>query len=256
MSKAWIRAKLPEFTRDLVRDFCLMAQELERRFRDFEKTGLIEFEALRTLLGEEMNKGLMWRLKDTGHHLFRNDPKSPLVGRYLDWGLGYIFHETLKLKEDAYQRLYYAPWFKDLEGRSDESVAQFTRELGQVLPQTRESIARETARIRFILRQCLGMIPQYLFHHKDNELVARFLFMQNALVREVFGGEYDNLVHGIYGHKPEMLYVLAARSLREGGWMAEAEQAVALALRHNPESRSAKAEKALLEHAVDAREVC
>ncbi|MGE4299710.1 MAG: hypothetical protein AB7E47_16950 [Desulfovibrionaceae bacterium] len=254
MSKAWIRAKIPEFTRDLVRDFCLVAKELELRFRDFEKTGLIEFEALRALLGEEMNKGLMWRLKDTAHHLFRNDPKSPLVGRYLDWGLGYIFHETFKLKEDAYQRLYYAPWFKDLEGRCDESVEQFAHELSQVLPQTRESIARETARIRFILRQCLDMIPQYLFHHKDNELVARFLFMQNDLVREVFGEAYENLVHGIYGNKPEMLHVLAARSLREGGWMAEAESAVGLALKRNPESRSAKSEKALLEHELPQRE--
>jgi len=248
MSKAWIKAKHAEFARDVLRDFCLASSELEKRFQEYDQTGLVDFESLRDLTGQEMDKGLLWRLKDTAHHLFRIDPEDVLIGKFLDWALGYIFHETLKLKEDAYQQQNYAPWFKDLQRREmPEPEHRYCHELLQVLFQTRESIEREVKRIRFIVQQCQGMIPVYYHRHRNNALLARFLFNQDDLVRGVFKDGYAALIEGIYEDAPEHMYLLAAQSLRQGGWNRDAQKALGEALLVKPGCKQALHEQKLIE---------
>jgi len=249
MSKSWIRAKLPEFVRDMLRNFCLSCKALEQQFGSFDREGAVAFTILRDLIGQEMDKGLLWRMKDTAHHVFRNDPETPLTGQFLDWGLGYIFHETIKLKEDAYQALTYAPWFLALRGRDlpeDERVV--VEELFQVLRQTEESMRREIDRIRFIISQCRRLLPIYLARHKDNALLARYLFSQNQLVREVFGADYEHLVSTVYGEQPERMFVLASQSLRLGGWVDEAALAVQSALAIHPTDKLVLQEKKFLDN--------
>jgi len=249
MSKSWIRAKLPEFVRDMFRNFCLSSRSLEEQFRSFDAEGAVAFTILRDLVGQEMDKGLLWRMKDTAHHVFRNDPETPLTGQFLDWGLGYIFHETIKLKEDAYQALTYAPWFLALRGRDlPEAERVVVEELFQVLKQTEESMRREIDRIRFIMSQCRQLLAIYLARHRENALLARYLFSQNALVREVFGADYELLVSTIYGEHPERMFILAAQSLRLGGWVAEAAQAVQAASSINATDRLVLQEKKILDN--------
>ena len=249
MSKSWIRAKLPEFVRDMFRNFCLSSKALEEQFRSFDREGVVAFTILRDLIGQEMDKGLLWRMKDTAHHVFRNDPETPLTGQFLDWGLGYIFHETIKLKEDAYQALTYAPWFLALRGRDlPDTERVVVEELFQVLRQTEESMRREIDRIRFIMSQSRRLLPIYLARHKDNALLARYLFSQNALVQEVFGSDYKHLLDTVYGEHPERMFVLAAQSLRLGGWVDEAALAVQGALNISATDRLVLQEKKILDN--------
>jgi hypothetical protein len=232
MSKAWIRAKRPAFVRDVLRDFCLASLKLEEQFRHNDQHKRLNFDEIRDLLGFEMNKGLLWRLKDTAHHLFRNEPGERLVGRFLDWSMGYIFHETIKLKEDAYQQATYGQWFRQMQGTAMATEeSDITRELYKVVEQTRESIEREIARIRFILAHCRRLFPLYLCEHKDNLLLARLIFEEQGLVEETFGNDFARLQRAIYGGEPELMYVYASRSLRQGGWMEDAARAVEEAAR-------------------------
>lgn len=237
MSKAWIKEKLPEFVRDMMRDLCLATDILESQFTMFDQTNQVSFEVLHDLLGEEMNKGLLWRLKDTAHHLFRNDGKQDLAGQFLDWSIGYIFHETMKLKEDAYQQQNYGPWFRELMDRElPEEEHVISRELFQVVLQTAESIRRESARVRFFFAQCRRLLPVYLSDQADNPLLGRYLFEQAPLVRKIFGQDYDALIRAIYGEEPEMLCVMAAQSLRQGGWLEHASRAARQALEQAPQN--------------------
>ncbi|QLA14747.1 hypothetical protein [Desulfolutivibrio sulfoxidireducens] len=249
MTKNWLREKHDEFVRDLLRDFCLSARILEERFQAFDRGGGMVFEILRDLLGEQMNKGLLWRLKDTAHHLFRDREEESPVGQFLDWCIGYIFHETMKLKEDAYQQQNYAPWFREMQGRAlPETDLIISRELFQLLMQTNESMQRESRRIRFIIRQCRKLFPLYLADQDKNLWLARFLFKRNDLVREVFEESYRDLTRAIYKEAPEMLEIMASRSLREGGWVVQAAEAAEAACRMWPDSQAAVSEK----RAVDA----
>jgi len=244
MSKAWIKAKVPEFVRDSLRDFCLVSRVLDKEFATFDAQGRVDFDVLRDLLGEEMNKGLLWRLKDTSHHLFRSPSGGTLVGQLLDWCVGYIFHDAMKLKEDSYQQQNYAPWFRQLHAADlPESEKAVSAELLAVLEQTTESMQREITRIRFIMSKCRRLFPVYLADHADNALLARFLFDQNDLVREVFGQGYGVLVTRIYNSRPEHMYLLAGMSLRHGGWLPEAMRALDRAQEISPDSESVRRER-------------
>jgi len=249
MSKAWIQAKRPEFVRDLFKFFCQACELLEEQFVHFDDDGTVEFGMLKELVGIEINKGLLWRMKDTAHHVFRNDPHSRLSGQFLDWAMGYIFHEAIKLKEDAYQKQNYAPWFHKLyEGDLNESEKDITEQLFLVLNQTEESMRREIDRIRFIIAKCRQLLPLYLKRYSDNVLLARYIFSQNKLVRTVFGDEYDDLMAAIYDDEPERMYILASQSLRMGGWMEEASQAVDRAMKKNPASKMVLQEKKIIDN--------
>ncbi len=249
MSSAWLRDKQPEFIRDVFRGFCLAAECLESQARLFDLETRVEFKVLDELLGQPTNKGLLWRLKDSAHHVFRNKPESTAVGRFLDWGMGYIFHETMKLKEDSYQLLNYAPMFENLlRAPLPELETRVGDELFKVLSQTKESMRREIDRIRFIMAQCRKLLPVYLAGHPANPLVARFIFTDNELVRRVFGEEYEHLTASIYKGKPENMYVLAAQSLRQGGWMDEAARSVAEAQKINAKSERVLQEKGILDN--------
>jgi hypothetical protein len=226
MFRAWIRSKQIEFVRDILRDFCLSQQVLENQFRRFDAEARISFEVLREVLGVEMNKGLLWRLKDTSHHLFRTDQEGDVSGQLLDWCLGYIFHETMKLKEDAYQRESYGSRFAALkaDGLAPEQ-RQAMSHLSTVVDETRESMRREVARIRKIIVSSRRLFIRYLPNHRGNTLLARFLYDRNSLVRMVFVDDYPDLIQGMYGSHPEKMYQLAAQSLLLGGWEQEAQQA-------------------------------
>lgn len=248
MSKAWITEKLPEFVRDMLRDLCLSADILESQFAIFDQTSQVSFEVLHALLGEEMNKGLLWRLKDTAHHLFRNDGKHALAGQFLDWSIGYIFHETMKLKEDAYQQQNYGPWFRQIMDQDlPEHEHVISRELFQVVLQTTESLRREIARVRFFFGQCRRLLMAYLADQGENPLLGRFLFEQNALVRKFFGQEYDAFTRAVYNQEPELLYVMASQSLRQGGWMSHATQAAEAAYRLAPTNPRVLREKQIVD---------
>lgn len=223
MFRAWIRSKRSEFVRDILRDFCLSQQVLENQFRMFDAEERLDFEVLRDVLGVEMNKGLLWRLKDTAHHLFRTDRDADVHGQLLGWCLGYIFHETMKLKEDAYQREIYGGRFLEFRqiGLRPEERG-IVGELSKVVDQTRESMRREVARIRFIIASCRQLFIRYLPEHRDNALLARLLYDQNSLVRTAFALDYHALITALYGDRPEKMYHLAAQSLMLGGWEREA----------------------------------
>ncbi|MUM77184.1 hypothetical protein GKC30_06015 [Pseudodesulfovibrio sp. F-1] len=254
MSKAWIQAKHPEFVRDLFKFFCQACETLERQMEGFDTDGTVQFEVLRDIVGTEMDKGLLWRMKDTAHHVFRNDPHGQLGGRLLDWAIGYIFHETIKLKEDAYQKENYAPWFHvQIKGDPGSADAEqdVASQLFLVLSQTEESMRREIARIRFIMAKCRQLLPGYLHRHSDNVLLARYIFSQNGLVRSVFRDEYEGLIQAIYGDEPERMYVLASQSLRMGGWIEEAVQALDKAREENPCSRIVLQEKKIIDNWAD-----
>lgn len=226
MSKNWLMSKQESFVRDVLRDFCQLASALESHFSEYDVSGAVSFHFFDDILGRQNSKGLLWRLKDTSHLLFRNDrqKKFAVLGEYLDWALGYIFHECIKLKEDAYQQMNYKPRFRQLRQSTDLSPEEqhIGSELYAVIRQTTESIDREVKRIRFILFHCKRMFILYLPVHQENPLLARYLYAQSSLVRSVFKGYYDELLTAIYPSGAHRMYELAAHSLEAGGWTDEA----------------------------------
>lgn len=252
MSRRWVEANLAEFARDVMRDFCMASVVLEGQFHRFDEAGAVSFPVMRDLLGEMMNKGLLWRLKDTAHHLFRNDPAQDPVAPMLDWAVGYVFHECVKLKEDAYQHQHYAPQYRALrEQDMGEEVRAIVEPLASMLAQTRESMEREIRRIRYILGRTRRLMCLYYAAHGGNRLLARLLFDRDELVRSVFGEEYGPLLQGLYGDKPERMFIQAGESLLDGGRPEDALRAARAAVALAPGCQRAHRLAAEAEQRID-----
>ncbi|MFI3271727.1 MAG: hypothetical protein R3Y11_06455 [Pseudomonadota bacterium] len=244
MSRRWVEAHEAEFIRDVLRDYCLVCAELNAQFARFAKSQTISFPVMRDLLGTAMNKGLLWRLKDTAHHLFRHVPTQHIhdqkilqceeddpLAYMLDWSIGYVFHECIKLKEDAYQHQHYAPQYKALHKMLlHESLQAVVEPLSMTLDETCESMDREIKRIRYILASSRKLLCFYLIRHKENTLLARLIHDNNSLVQDVFAEEFETLVNALYGTKPQRLQTYAALALMDGGRHQEALDAVTKAL--------------------------
>ncbi|MFO7816521.1 MAG: hypothetical protein ACQES5_00275 [Thermodesulfobacteriota bacterium] len=244
----WIKNKLPEFVRDVLRDFCIVSRQLDTAFDHYDKSGDLSFSLFHELVGDEMDKGQIWRLKDTAHTLFRNDAEYSAIGRYLDWSIGYIFHECIKLREDIYQQETYRPWFHSMQKDNELSPEErlVSKELLHLIDQTRESIRREVNRVRFILFHCRRLFILYLPRHCENELLARFFFEQENLVRTIFKADYEELTRAVYPEHPEKMYLLAASSLRKGGWLERAEEAAQKSANINPRNKLLLQEKKII----------
>lgn len=238
--QAWVERNREAFERDVLRDFCLAADSLGEQFVRFAKGGAVSYSVLRGLVGEPWDKGLLWRLKDKSHHIFLKREGAGLTAQLLDWTLGYIFHESLKLMEDAHQRQYYAP---RLSGIADNGYCPVPSGLLEGLRviqgETRESMRREAARLQALLLYSRTLFCLYFEGRAGHRPLARFLNDNCGLVARVFLEDHPRLIKAVYGDEPERLHIEAARSLMESDRKSAAAKAVADALALNPESPAA-----------------
>lgn len=237
----WIRANREAFERDVLQDFCLAYRQLDEQFQRLNSSGSLSFPVLRTLMGENMNKGLLWRLKDKAHHLLRGAEGYTSTGLLLDWTLGYIFHECMKLMEDAHQFQYYVPRLSAFSGQQlPHEVAELLGNLLQIQYQTEESIKREAGRLQSLFLQCRKLFCLYFADQPEHRPLARFLYDRSDLVREVFQEDYPTLLRMTYGNEPERLYIEAALSLMESAREESSRHAIQHALSINPNCRLAR----------------
>lgn len=249
MNRAWLARRRPALVRDLVRDYCVAHAILTAQLRRFEGDGTVSHAIIRSLLGEAVSKGVLWRLKDTAHHLFRppddarDAPGAPkargeraLVGELIDWCVGFAFHECIKLREDAYQRQHYANRLLHLEGlwqgavpAQDAAAAEALWPLAGLPRQTADSMERELRRILRVLDEGLGLLARYLAGEAGNAPLARWLAVEEERAAAVFGTRWPAVVAALCGGHGEGLYPLAASDLVEAG---RPEAALALLREH------------------------
>ena len=237
MSQIWLEANEKRLAADILRDFCSLSVTLQEQFIRFDSAGNLSFSVLRELVGDMMDKGLLWRLKDTTHHILRDSPTSAPDSRLLDWAIGYIFHETIKLMEDTHQRQYYAPRLLALAvdnpmTENDTAAKDFT----DMAVDTQADMARGIARIRRLLAHAKRFFHRGYKGQSNNRHLARLLYDKENLIRAAFLDTYNGLIEAIYGDMPEKLHLEAAAALYEGNRIPEAEAAFAKARAIAPHS--------------------
>ncbi len=234
----WRINKRDVFIRDIVRDYCKVHLVLNEQSDRFAHSGTISYAVLNELLGDVLRKGVLWRLKDAAHHIFRLHPEpAPLaqcngvpvkndkiqnsieqdvLAEMLDWCIGYTFHECVKLKEDAFQRQHYTNRLLFLR----KSTTQYETILDGLMPftkQTHESIAREMERILGVLLHIRNLLLLFLPEHRENGHIARLIVEDKSLVQQCFGQNFDDLLSVLYGPTPSKYYVLALQLTLSSG---------------------------------------
>ena len=227
MSKHWLEANSSRLMAEILRDFCAVSITLEEQFTRYDGAGNLSYAVLRETLGEEMNRGILWRLKDTAHHLLRNAQNATAAGKLLDWAIGYIFHETLKLLEDTHQHQYYAPSLLAMvEDNPSPELIAVARDFTRMAHETQEEMGRTVDRSRRLFAHARLFFHRCYAGQKDNLYLARLLHDREDLIREAFGGEYENFLNAVYGKKRQTLFLNAAVSLTHGGRKDQARAAL------------------------------
>lgn len=247
MSKHWLEANGLRLMAEILRDFCQVSLTLEEQFARYDSAGNLSYAVLRDILGDQMSRGVLWRLKDTAHHLLRNPRESTAAGRLLDWAIGYIFHEALKLLEDTHQHQYYAPSLLGMvEDNPSPELKAMARDFSLMAVEIQEDMGRGVGRIRQLLAHARLFFHRCYVGQKDNIYLARLLHDQEDMIREAFAGEFDNLCAAVYGDARQTLFLNAAMSLLHGGRKEQAQSALARAKAIAPEDpRIAPLEEAL-----------
>lgn len=235
--REWISMNFEAFERDVLHDFCLASVRLGEQFERLATNGNVSFAVLQSLVGEPLDKGLFWRLKDKSHHIFKRGTDCNPAGPLLDWSMGYIFHESLKLMEDAHQRQYYGPYLDThMRRKDDPSLKAIMGELSGIRQETCESIQREVTRLKKLLSLSRKLFNIYFAGRAWHKPLARFLNDNPSLVRKAFQNDYDAFIIAVYGNEPERMFVEAARSLFESARFEAADKALDTALSLNPSS--------------------
>ena len=215
--------------RSLFWSFCQAADVLYEQFDRLEKAGTLSYSILSSLIGEPLQKGLLWYLKDKAHTLFDSSSQSNTPGALLDWSLGYIFHESVKLTEDTRLQQAYVVRFDKFAKHCPQCVHLF-EQLDEIEKQTRQSIAYEANRLDMLMRATMDLFGQYFSGRMDHRPLARLLYDQNTLISRVFGGRYETFLQSVYGDKHHCLYLEAGHSLLEAGKIERAKEALVRAL--------------------------
>lgn len=210
-----------EAMRDLLRDFCRVSSILAEQEARFATTGTLSFALIDTVLGQDMRQGVLWRLKDNAHQYVRDSTTTgsdaPQAAALLDWCVGYVFHECIKLREDAFLSQHYTTSLAQMGAVPHTDCADICTQLMPVASQTVESTRYELARIIAVLAQAQVLCIRCLALHADNGFLARFLVEEAPLSRAVFGDRLEELYTALYGACHEARFVCAARACLEGG---------------------------------------
>lgn len=249
MSATWATEYAANFKRDIFRDFCLSVSELEKQFQRYEKTRCLSFPSLSALLGETSNKGLLWSLKDTAHHFFKQEGHEQSIASRLEWIIGYLFHECLKITETAYQIQHYAPSLAGLQHKESEvtQAKMVTEKLDQsltvLLRRTAGALHGQIAYARELIDLACSLFCHFLQGEGKNPALARLFFEQEERIQSVFRKRYPDLITAIYGEclqegdyrsAAAKAALTAAHSLWEHGQAAHALSAVQKALSFTP----------------------
>ncbi len=250
MNDTWRLHKRNIFIRDIIRDYCRVHIVLNEQAQRFEHSGTISYAVLNELLGDFMRKGVLWRLKDAAHHIFRTHTSSTepvdtrlsaeatqhnLLSDMLDWCVGYAFHECVKLKEDAFQRQHYTNRLLQLQNNKNQ-YADILEVLMPLTEQTHESLSREIQRILGVLIHVRDLLVLFLASHKDSGQVARFLVEDEALVQSSFGKKFDELLAALYGDNTNQRYLLALSLTLDNGHTQKAQNIISKAKENNVEA--------------------
>ncbi len=202
----------------------------------YATSGRVAFADLDALVGSESHRGHLWLLKDRCHELWRDsDPKEDLSGSLLDWVIGSIFHEAMKLKENTYMLQYYGPLAEAMRKRSDAHSVKFCGdECQRFMARTRDEIGHQMESLSFMFQRASLLMRTLLIDQRENALLVRYLIENPGLVEQLWSEPLIRLLTDMFPEGADQAYCLAARSYRAGDWHQEAQAAYRQALTVNP----------------------
>ncbi len=193
------------------------------------------WDRLSVMIGSETDKGQLWELKDICHKIWpEHDRKYDIHGALIDWLVGSVFHEAMKLKENIYLLNSYGPAALHIQGLSTQSAAGLP-DTGSVLPRLSTmvdvellirkiggDVVRQMEQIGILLGQATCILRLMMPELSDNPLVIRLLIEEEDSVRALWGEGVISVLADMFAGAPALGFCAAGRSYLAGQWYQEA----------------------------------
>jgi tetratricopeptide (TPR) repeat protein len=228
MSDRWFCERKEILVKELVADFVDAWNTFQGLYRDFREQGGPRYTAWESWIGSENRKGPLWRLRDLSHLIVRRPGSRPSMYEVLlDWTLGSIFHECLKVREDVYQLTH------PLDLNDGRSILE--------LPEVREAIEeweKRMAHIRVSLHADLQEVDRLfqgawkglkgiLLTHREMGLLMRYLTENRHLLISLLGeAEWQELMQNVHPGGEAEVWYRAGVSYHGSGWLEQAREAL------------------------------
>lgn len=198
------------------------------------------------MVGTEDGNGRLWRLKDLCHRIWpQSSLEHAMHGMLLDWTVGSLFHECLKLKETLYLLENYGARTVAVdtltnrigvqEAGADDAIRNVRALIGQIM----EDVGRQMERVGFLFSQVNFLVRAMLPTLMVNGLVVRLLVEKEDVLCELWGETLEEIFDGLFGGDVAVGFCQAGWSFFEGQWYQEARQLYQRALRNNPNCHEA-----------------
>ena len=252
MEREWLKERHELFIKNIVKDFfeCLtFFNDLKEHAANYG----IRYDGLDFWVGTEEKKGKLWILKDLCHLIWGCEEADcqDSDGVMLDWMIGAIFHEAMKLKENAYMIERYRTSFPDKAAAI--SNGNGTRVVKEFFEEMTSEAKRSISRIDWLFEHAQGHLFQVMKKERSNALLVRFLLEGEIPDQHATGGLGEGprrLLHTLFPDGLDKAYCLAGESYLEGGWFIEAREAFERALAINPQCQEARKGLRALERRV------
>ncbi|PID71936.1 MAG: hypothetical protein CSB34_04625 [Desulfobulbus propionicus] len=246
-SSSWLEERHHFFVRQIISDFltlnerfhtlyqqyaitCLQSGTPEQQLLDQSAESLREefFAQLSLVLGTETNKGQLWRLKDTCHSVWpESERQRDIHGSLVDWLIGSLFHEAMKLKENIYLIGKYGSSDFLQDNQSSEPLlmsrpgySPFTQ-----LLDTQDIFHSISVDTILQIERLLNLFERgvYLFRVMvpglvENDLVIRLLTEQEQLIEKIWGESLADLFQDIFSGNMAYGFCVAGNSYFKSQW--------------------------------------
>lgn len=193
------------------------------------------WDSLNRMIGEENDKGPLWSLRELCSRVWPEGEYGENVeGSLVDWLMGAIFHEAVRLREDVHiLNNYGSAAFKDrqMAATGDNGFPQ------QNLPASRLAkimdrknlikrvaidVMRQMEQLAFLFGQTNNMLRTMLSGLADNFLLVRFLVEQEDIVEELWGEGLADVFADMFAGTPARGFCAAGQSYMSGQWYTRA----------------------------------
>jgi hypothetical protein len=178
---------------------------------------------LSVMVGTEMEKGQLWLLRDLCLQIWpEGGPEQNIEDSLIEWLIGSIFHEAVKLKEDVHILNSYgssAFW----HGGTVPSSSRLTRIIDRkgLVRRVAVDVMRQMEQLALLFGQASNMLRTMLPVLSGNILLVRFLVEREDIVEDLWGEELSSVFQDMF-RQPSHGFCAAGKSYMSGQWYTRA----------------------------------
>lgn len=238
----WFEEKRPLRVRELLQEFHETYNRFLALYSQYLKNGRVAFEEIERLVGAEGRKGHLWRLKDGCHRLWRGvDPREEMNGCLLDWMMGSVFHEAMKLKENAYVHQFYGPLAQKMSAcPAGGGLLVCGVDSERFMKRTAREICRQMENLSLMFGRANYLLRLMMSEQAHNFILLRFLIENEDVVIQLWSESLAELFGDMFFGAPEEGFCAAARSYLADHWQERALAAYEQALAVRPDCEEAQ----------------